>query len=750
MFRIRRIHDDVLRVNRDTLSQVRDLFLRRFPSADPADLDDLAERLRNPFQDRFRTTLYVVEDLHHRLLSFAILRTDPEVGFAFLDYIATEFDGGGGVGSALYARVREEARAFGARALLLECLPDEPPEGTCPEEELAANRARLRFYEAFGARPVVGTDYETPVSPADTCAPHLVFDDLGTGRPLRRRFVRRAVRAILERKYSSLCSPAYVRRVVGSFRDDPVRLREPRHASPGEGQLAASVAPGPVGGEPILLVVSEHHELHHVRERGYVEAPVRIASILSALEPSGLFERVSADEFADHHVLSVHDPSLVRYLETACAEAPEGASRYPYVFPVRNKTRPPREPSALPGYYCIDTFTPIHRGAWAAARHAVDCALTGAAALLDGQRLAYALVRPPGHHAERGSFGGFCYLNNTAIAASYLSAHGPVAILDLDYHHGNGQQDIFYRRSDVVTVSLHGHPSFAYPYFAGFEDERGEGPGEGFNLNLPLPEDLDGREYRRALLRALRFVEESAPTFLVVALGLDPARRDPTGTWSLTARDFEHNGRLVGELGLPTLVVQEGGYRTATLGSCARHFFTGLAAGTRGRARRPSSRTRPLVFRDEARPTDRAVVRDLVSATGYFRAEEVDVAEELMIERLERGAASGYEFVFAEREGRVVAYTCWGPVPGTESSFDLYWIVVEPRFQGRGAGCATLEETERHIRARGGSRVYLETSGRAQYRGTRAFYERCGYRLASVLDDFYAPGDSRCTYLKLL
>ena len=153
------------------------------------------------------------------------------------------------------------------------------------------------------------------------------------------------------------------------------------------------------------------------------------------------------------------------------------------------------------GYYCIDTFTPISRNAYPAARRGVDCALTAARELLAGRRIAYALVRPPGHHAERRSFGGFCYFNNNAIAAQYLTAYGRVAILDIDYHHGNGQQDIFYRRSDVLTVSIHGHPGFAYPYFSGFKEECGEGEGEGFNLNLPLPEAVDGAAYRKALER---------------------------------------------------------------------------------------------------------------------------------------------------------------------------------------------------------------------------------------------------------
>ncbi len=214
--------------------------------------------------------------------------------------------------------------------------------------------------------------------------------------------------------------------------------------------------------------------------------------------------------------------------------------------------------------------------------------------------IAYALVRPPGHHAERRSFGGFCYLNSCAIAAHYLSGFGKVAILDVDYHHGNGQQDIFYDRADVLTISIHGHPRLAYPYFSGFEDERGRGPGEGFNLNFPLPEKVDGMRYRGILHKALR-IDRVIPTFVPgrSALGLDTAKGDPTGSWSLRASDFEANGSILGELKLPTLVVQEGGYNTRTLGVNVRRFFWGLwSAMHKGRKSGiPPSNPQPTRFR---------------------------------------------------------------------------------------------------------------------------------------------------------
>ena len=480
-----------------------------------------------------------------------------------------EIHSGGGIGGALYERCRQSAIELGAVGLFFECLPDDP--ALCSDPAFARqNAARLRFYERYGARPIVGTDYELPIHAGDQDLPHLVFDDLGTGKPLSQAKAREVISAILHRKYAHICTPEYIAKVVDSVRDDPVRIREPRYLKASTSKLSV------IGTGQIAFVVNESHDIHHVKERGYVEAPVRVRSLLKGLEPTGLFRRIEHREFGNEHILAVHSEDLFQYLEKACANVPEGKSVYPYVFPVRNRSRVPLDLSYCAGYYCIDTFTPINQNAFLAARQAVNCTLTAAETLLHGDRLAYSLVRPPGHHAERSMFGGFCYFNNNAIAAHRLSRHGRVAILDIDYHHGNGQQDIFYHRSDVLTVSLHGDPSIAYPFFTGFADERGEGDGEGFNVNIPLPEELDGEGYRNALRDALARIAAFEPSFLVVALGLDTAKRDPTGTWSLQRPDFELNGELIGALGIPTVVVQEGGYRTVSLGGNAASFFTGL------------------------------------------------------------------------------------------------------------------------------------------------------------------------------
>lgn len=577
MFRIRRIYDDVLPVNQTALREVRKIFESQFPDAPASDIEHLAERLRNPFKKRFRTILSVAENSRHHVTGFAIVLHEPEIGFCYLDFLAAgKSVPGRGIGAALYEYVRDEALALRAKGIFFECLPDD--EDRCADPKICKlNAARLRFYEQYGARPILNTAYETPVPEGETDnLPHLVWDDLDSGKPLRAGLAREVAKAVLERKYSDLCPPAYVQKVVESYRDDPVKIREPRYVkAPVEHKPAAALSPEPIG-----ITINDKHDIHHIRERGYVEAPVRINAIAGELRDGGLVETVAVKEFPLKHILAVHDADFVDYLRQACGNAPEGKSVYPYVFPIRNATRPPKELSVRAGYYCIDTFTPINRNAFPAAKRAVDCVLTAADEILNGRRVAYALVRPPGHHAERRSFGGFCYFSNSAIGAHYFSQHGTVAILDIDYHHGNGQQDIFYERRDVLTVSIHGDPDFAYPYFTGFADERGVGPGEGFNLNIALPEIQDGTQYRQALEKAIQAIRDFAPAFLVIALGLDPAKGDPTGTWSLGAKDFEANGRMLGSMQLPTLVVQEGGYRTRTLGRNARSFFRGLMEGS--------------------------------------------------------------------------------------------------------------------------------------------------------------------------
>lgn len=576
VFRIRRIHDDLIPSNREAIRQVQEILRTQFPGAPASDSADLPEKLRDPFKYRFRTIVFVADDPRGRVKGFALLLHAPDLRFCYLDFMsAVPSRTGSGIGGALYQRLREEAIALNCIGLFFECLPDDPALSPDPETR-AQNARRLRFYERYGARPIDGTRYETPLEEGQADPPYLVYDSLGRDAPLPRRAARSVVRAILERKYGALCPPAYVEMVVASFRDDPVRLRPFRYVK----KEPLPPAPAIPSDDRIALAVADGPPIRHQRERGWVEAPVSIPSILGALESTGLFSSVPVRRHPDRLLEAVHDRAYLAFLQRVCASLGEEAI-YPDVFPIRGAATAPKDRAVRAGYYCVDTFTPLNASVWSAARRGVDCALTAADELLSGRRQAYALSSLPGHHAGRRNYGGFCYLNSAAVAAHHLGAHGDVAILDLDFHHGSGLQEIFYERPDVLTISIHGHPSVAYPYFSGEARERGRGEGEGFNLNLPLLDPVDGDAYLRTLELALEKVEAFAPSFVVIAMGFDGGKADPTGSWSLGAKDFDRIGRRLGRLRLPTLVVQEGGFETRSLGLHARRFFTGLWEGAR-------------------------------------------------------------------------------------------------------------------------------------------------------------------------
>ena len=573
MFRIRRVSDDLYPMNRYAVEQVKEIMRSQFPALKEEKIQAISEQLHDPLKYRFRPSLLVADNSSGKVKGFALLLYASDRGFCFLDFMATlKEENPAGIGSALYERCREEAMLLKAAGIFMECLPDDP--SLCGDEDfLDQNMARLRFYERFGARPVINTLYETPVKEGDSCPPYLVFDPLEKKSLPSGKYLRSVVDAILKRKYGDYCPPEYITRVLESIGDGPAQLRPYKYLRETTIRFRNGNSQAK---KPIPLVYNEHHAIHHVKERGYVEAPVRISAVLKAFEGTGLVKTMPAQFFPEKYIRQVHNADLVDFLKNASAATPEGRSIYPYVFPIRNPDRKPRELEKQTGYYCIDTFTPIHRNVWEAARGAVDCALTCAGELLNGEPLAYALVRPPGHHAETRVYGGFCYLNTAAVAANYLGQYGKVAILDIDYHHGNGQQEIFYQRSDIMTLSLHGHPSTTYPYFSGYRKEKGEGEGFGFNHNFPIEEGISAREYRMVLSDALRIVEKFEPAYLVIAFGVDTAKGDPTGSFNFTSKDFEKNGRMIGSLRIPSLVVQEGGYVNRTLGANAQHFIKGL------------------------------------------------------------------------------------------------------------------------------------------------------------------------------
>lgn len=314
-----------------------------------------------------------------------------------------------------------------------------------------------------------------------------------------------------------------------------------------------------------------------------VEIPARAERVKAEVEARKLGPVLAPTSFSDAPILRVHDAGLVDFLGVAHAE---WTKRY-------GEDAPAALPSAWPahglrdgrqgdiesklGSYTFSADTPIMRGTWEAARAGVDVALSAAQAIKNGERGAFALTRPPGHHAASNVFGGFCYLNNIAIAAQWFVDNGMrPAILDVDFHHGNGTQEIFYHRSDVFYCSVHADPKFAYPHFLGFADERGEGSGEGFNLNLPLPAGTNWAPYDEALLRGLKAIEAFGPDVLLVSLGLDTYIDDPIAAFQLKAADYLRLGERIASLRKPTLFVFEGGYNIEALGHITVNVLEGF------------------------------------------------------------------------------------------------------------------------------------------------------------------------------
>ncbi|MGE0267029.1 MAG: GNAT family N-acetyltransferase [Candidatus Omnitrophota bacterium] len=571
MFHIRRILDTSTTANKNLIAQVQTIMRSQFSFLNEKELQILPDKIDNPLKYQYQTRLFIAERGQGAILGFALLLYIPDVNFCFLDFMAAGVaQTNRGVGGALYERIREEAKRLDVKALLFECLPDDP--ALAPKKEDQKKHARtLAFYEKFGVYPVLGSAYETPLKKGGNNPPYLMLDLLGNEFP-DTAFFKAAVRAILGRNYSFLCSEEYIRTILRSFDGANIYLRPAKYQKKVAPEINESLTPK----EKIIYIANEGHEIHHIHDRGYVESPVRLKVIIRELEKLDFMVKKSSLVYPDKVLQTVHDKDYLAFLKKACESIPNNKSIYPYIFPIRNKSRKPVEMPVRAGYYCIDTFTPLNTNAYLAARSGVNCVLSAAEEILGGKRFAYALVRPPGHHAERNSFGGFCYFANSALAAHKLSEYGKVAILDVDYHHGNSQQDIFYTRKDVFTVSLHGDPKYSYPYFTGFADEQGEGEGKGFNVNIPLPEALTPEQYFIHLGKALTLIKKYDPTYLIVALGLDTAKDDPTGTWALRKDDFKKLGSMIAGSNLPTLIVQEGGYRTKTLGTNARNFFVGL------------------------------------------------------------------------------------------------------------------------------------------------------------------------------
>lgn len=335
------------------------------------------------------------------------------------------------------------------------------------------------------------------------------------------------------------------------------------------------------------IFYSETHRLHdpafEVFDGGqrvpYLESPQRMERILKALHDQEWAKIQPRRDFGLDPVHAVHSDAYLSFLASAWTEwlasTPESstASDKTALLPATFAAKRDQMPESIlgkAGFFLLDLSVPIVEGTYAASLSSANCALSAAeeisSSIVQRSSSAFALCRPPGHHAGREIAGGYCFLNNAAIAAQWLTQFGKVAILDVDYHAGNGTQDIFYSRSDVLTISIHADPSFEYPYYAGYATEIGEGEGIGFHRNFPLPAGTDDAAYLQALDKALEQIMVYVPSSLVISLGMDTYESDPLGSFKITREGIGKIGLRIAGLKLPTAIIMEGGYNTDALG----------------------------------------------------------------------------------------------------------------------------------------------------------------------------------------
>jgi acetoin utilization deacetylase AcuC-like enzyme len=325
-------------------------------------------------------------------------------------------------------------------------------------------------------------------------------------------------------------------------------------------------------------------ELHNGDWTPFAEVPHRALDI-AALHDCGV-----AKDFGIDPIAAVHDAEYLTFLQSAWRDwraAGREGDAIPYTFPVvRRRNLPLERIDAKLGRYAYDAGTPIAEHTWDAAYWSAQTALTGLDAVRKGERHVFALCRPPGHHAGADYMGGYCYLNNAAIAARQAQAWGmgPVAVLDVDYHHGNGTQDIFYEDGEVFFASIHADPRTDYPFYWGHADERGEGAGLGTTLNLPLPQGTGWSAYSEALAQAAEAITGWGARMLLLSFGADTFEGDPISHFRLGREDFGRLGAGVAAIGLPTLVVMEGGYAVADLGRNVEAFIGGFGPSSSPRA----------------------------------------------------------------------------------------------------------------------------------------------------------------------
>lgn len=318
------------------------------------------------------------------------------------------------------------------------------------------------------------------------------------------------------------------------------------------------------------------YEIWNGEQTPHQEIPDRAKNILKALKKTSHEIVNPQEEVPESALYAVHSKEYVTYLKGLSKTITDDTYYYPSVFGIRASKSLPTNCIAQRGYFCFDMYTPVSRRVYEAAAASATSAYAGAQALSDREKVVYALSRPPGHHAEKDQMGGYCYFNNAAVAAQFLSKLGAVAVLDVDFHHGNGTQHIFYERNDVLTISLHADPTWKFPHMSGFSEEVGQGKGKGYNLNVCLQQGTTNEIFQRALEQAMENIQKFNPDFFIICFGADTHESDPIGGFKLTTNYFKQMAKSLSEIGLPTLIIQEGGYNNEFLGENIVSFLSGF------------------------------------------------------------------------------------------------------------------------------------------------------------------------------
>lgn len=571
MIKFKRIYDISGYLDKGRLNSVIGIYEKAFPYYTRYS-SKISKLIKEQTNKNFEIILIVAEGNKARVLGFSLFFYFPDLNKAYLDFIVSDPPRKNrGIGAALYEVTRSILLEKKCQGLFYDVAPDDL-ELTKESNTLVQNQKRLAFYESFGAKPILGTLYEYSKTKINMGYPlYLVFDPLSRKNKLRAKELQDIIKKIFNIKINVSDDDKKLKNILDSVKDGEFFIRKNIYSHKEHGLNQYKLI------NIEVVSTDDNHQIHHLKERGYVERPARVEALKKGLSLLNI-DYIKIKKYPQAILKEVHGKGLINLIKDSEKSLFNHKAIYLEVYPRKNLSKMPKDINLRAGFFALDSFTPLTGNVYKAAIASVNCALTGAEQIQKGSQLVYSICRPPGHHAEKNFYGGFCYFNNAAIAAHSLSKTGKVAFIDIDFHHGNGSQDIFYDRDDVFFISIHGDPSHAYPFFSGSESEVGLGAGKGFNKNYPLHPGCNDDQYKQILNRAIKKLIDFKPQCLVISLGLDIMKGDPTGSFLITNQGMKEIGEAFKKVKVPKLIVQEGGYSLTNLRNGIKNFLLGISA----------------------------------------------------------------------------------------------------------------------------------------------------------------------------